>query len=77
MRKGVWTKSRKCDTNACVEVAVLDTTPEVAVTLAGHLEVHEVEDGVLVRNSAVPDREVHFTLEEWDTFLADAKAFAA
>lgn len=54
-----WIKSSKCESSACVEVAV---------------EGGRTVDSVSVRNSKVPGEVVWFTPDEWMAFIVGVKA---
>jgi hypothetical protein len=60
----VWSKAKKCDTSACVEVAPLGQ----GVNERGDVEIGFDGDNVWVRNVNHPDEPVHFTREEWEVF---------
>ena len=66
-----WFKSRRCDTSACFEAAVL---PEPAA-MPGAAEVAFVDGTYFLRNSAAPDVVVAFTAREWAAFAADLDGF--
>lgn len=52
-----WKKSTRCGTNACVEVAFLETYPLK----------------IAVRNTDDPAVTVYFTEDEWNAFIAGVK----
>lgn len=68
-----WIKSSFCDSASCVEVAFVKSSK--SASNGACVEVAACDCHVKVRDSKDPDGAVlTFTLQEWDAFVAGAKA---